>query len=105
MDSLQDFSVFFWIVLLGLGGFAVGRTLMSGRFSGPAALRKRGGGNRNRTGAQIQAPSLTDPLLNACLGDAARAERLTRRELRISPGIPRHEARERAFQRILRERG
>jgi hypothetical protein len=101
VDSLQSLPVAFWIALLVLGGFALSRAL---EFLKASGSRRRHGAPPRRTGGKLQPPSLTDPLLNACLGDSDKAERLTRRELRITPGISRLQARERAFQRILRDR-
>ena len=46
-----------------------------------------------------------DPLLSACMGDHRKAQRLIDHEQRRDPGITANEARQRAVQRIERDRG
>lgn len=55
--------------------------------------------DRSRTGSR------PDPLVTACGGDHAKADRLAAFELRKAPGISQDEARRRALDRLSRDRG
>ena len=94
MSIPDELPATLWLPALALAGFLVGSRRTGLR---PAS-------HRRSAQDRVPAPSLTDPLLNACLGDRARADRLTEREIRRSPGIRRALARERAFRKLISDR-
>lgn len=100
MEVLRDLPSAFWVFFLFLAWVILWRALKRPAASSARHIVKS---NRLRPEVRVPPPDLSDSLLNACLGDKAKAERLTAYELRLSPGISRKMARERAFQRILRE--
>ena len=70
---------------------------------GRLADRRSGGVPRTVTAPSRSASS--DPLVMACGGDRAKADRLAAYELRKAPDISQDEARRRALDRLSRDRG
>lgn len=101
MSIPDELPATLWLPALALAGFLVFRAF---RIFGSRRTGLRPASHRRSAQDRVPAPSLTDPLLNACLGDRARADRLTEREIRRSPGISRALARERAFRKLISDR-
>lgn len=60
--------------------------------------------SRSRQSRRSYALSKADPLIVACQGDRAQADRLMMYEIRRQPGISKAEARHRALERLVRDR-